>query len=120
MKFDPKLKKAMAEIMSVLEKYDINGSIVLHSPGFGEHFMKVDASYSCAKIEQTINGPAIRIKAKKEEIKRIEDTVNSIMIMNELMDYHQNVCDGVMSALAKKLDISSSGGNHSTNQDLYN
>ena len=82
--------------------------------------MKVDASYSCAKIEQTIQGPAIRIKAKKDEIKRIEDTVNSIVIMNELMDYHQNVCDGVMSALSKKLDIDNSDGNHSTNQDLYN
>lgn len=120
MKFDPKLKKAMAEILAILDKHDINGSVVLHSPGYGEHFMKVDASYSCAKIEQTIQGPAVRIKAKKEEVKRIEDTVNSIVIMNELMDYHQGVCDGVMKALAKKLDIKNSDGNHSNDQELYN
>jgi hypothetical protein len=120
MKFDPKLKKAMNEIMDVLNKYDINGSIVLHSPGFGEHFMKVDASYSCAKVEQTIKGPAIRIKAKSDEIKRMEDTVNSIVIMNDLMDYHQNICHGVMDALSKKLDIDNSESGHSTDQDLYN
>lgn len=120
MKFDPKLKKAMDEVLAVLNKYDINGSIVLHSPGFGEHFMKVDASYSCAKIITTSQGPAVKIQAKKEEITKIENTVNSIMIMSDLIKFHQNVCHGTMEALAKKLDIKHGDGNHSTDQDIYN
>lgn len=120
MNFDPKLKKAMTEIMSVLEKYDINGSIILHSPGFGEHNMKVDASYSCAKIIASPLGKAIHIQAKKEDIQRIEDTVNSIVIMSELIGLHQNVCASTMQALSKKLEINSSDGNHSTDQELYN
>lgn len=120
MKFDPKLKNAMDEILAVLNKYDINGSIVLHSPGFGEHFMKIDASYSCAKMITTMQGPAIHIKAGKVEMEKLENTVNSIVVMSDLLKFHQNVCVGVMKAVEEKLDIKNSPGNHSTDQDIYN
>lgn len=120
MNYSPKLKKAMAEIKEIMDKHDINGSIILHSPGFGEHFMKVDASYSCAKIENTAHGPAIRIKAKAHELNIIEDTVNSIIIINDLMDYHQGVCMGVMKELQKVLEIDNSDGTHTTDQQINN
>lgn len=120
MKFNPKLKKAMDEILAVLNKYDINGSIVLHSPGFGEHFMKIDASYSCAKMITTAQGPAIQIKAKKEDLDIIEDTVNSIIIMKDLLDFHQNVCIGLMKEIQKTLEIDNSPGNHTGKQELEN
>lgn len=120
MKFDPKLKKAMDEILAVLNKHDINGSIILHSPGFGEHFMKIDASYSCAKIIQTPQGKAVKIEAKAHEIERIENTVNSIMVMADLLKMHMNVCHGTMEALAKRLEIKPGDGTHTDDQQLYN
>jgi hypothetical protein len=120
MKFDPKLKNAMKDIKAILDKYDINGSIVLHSPGFGEHFMKVDASYSCAKIEPSPQGLQFKIKAKKEELQKIEDTVNTIIIIDDLISYHQDVCLQVMKSVKQTLEIDAQKGDHTNDQELFN
>lgn len=86
MQYDPKLKKAMAEIVQVLEKYDIAASIVLSSPNFCEHFMRVDPSYSCASLD----GPKLQFKGRKihypdEKVReeKINKTVNMFAILAE-------------------------------------
>ena len=44
MQYSPKLKRVLAEIKAILDKEDIAGSIVLHTPGFGEFLLKIDTS----------------------------------------------------------------------------
>lgn len=51
MQYSPKLKKAMQEIKDILNKHDIAGFVVLHTPGFSEFMNKVDPSYSILKLE---------------------------------------------------------------------
>lgn len=49
--FDPKLKMASDDIKKILEKYDIAGVAVLHSPTHTEFLMKVDTEHSLAYME---------------------------------------------------------------------
>lgn len=63
MQYSPKLKTAMERIKAILKEYDIAGAVILHSPGFSEYLIKIDASYSCAKFEADY----LRVKAKLQE-----------------------------------------------------
>jgi hypothetical protein len=67
MKYSPKLRTAMEEIKAVIKKHDIAGVVVLHTPGYGEHFIKIDPSYSCAKIVTNLKGES-GISVKSNEI----------------------------------------------------
>lgn len=87
MQYSPKLKVAMEEIKAVLEKHDIAGAVILHTPGYGEHLLKLGTSYSCCKIE----GGTCRIKATKEDYgssklrdQALTDTSNMLEIMSRL------------------------------------
>lgn len=68
----------MAEVKAVLDKYDVAGVAVLHAPGHSEYLLKVDPSYSCAKIQ----GQELRFKtkglnlSKSAKRKMISDTAN--------------------------------------------
>lgn len=70
MQYSPKLKNAISEIKTILEKYDIAGLVVLHTDGygdnqgFGEYLLKLDPSYSVAKFESP---DFVRFKAKLKE-----------------------------------------------------
>lgn len=50
MQYSPKLKKAMEEIKIILDKHDIAAAIVLHTPGNSEFYIKINPTYSCARI----------------------------------------------------------------------
>ena len=54
MQYSPKLKKAMAEIRTILDENDIGGSVILHTShkgrGNGEFHTKFDPSYSCFSL----------------------------------------------------------------------
>ena len=63
MQYSPKLKKAMQEIMAILDREDIAGCVVLHTPQFSEYHVKINPSYSCARFE----GDNLRVKAKLQE-----------------------------------------------------
>lgn len=63
MQYHPKLKMAMNEIMGILSRHDLAAIIVLNTPGHTEFLMKIDPSYSCAKVE----GDILRVKAKIQE-----------------------------------------------------
>ena len=64
MQYAPKLKKAMEEIKDILNKNDIAGFVVLHTPGFSEYLNHFETSYSCAKI---VDGH-VRLKINSKEI----------------------------------------------------
>lgn len=63
MQYHPKLKKAIAEIKTILDREDIAGCVILHAPQFSEFLLKIDPSYSCARFE----GDHLRVKAKLKE-----------------------------------------------------
>lgn len=60
MQFSPKLKNAMKDIENILKRYDIAGVVVLHTPGHSEHLLRINPTYSCAKID----GDRVTLKAK--------------------------------------------------------
>lgn len=64
MQYSPKLKKAIEEIKKVMNKYDIGGSIVIHTPGFSEYLHKVDPSYSALSFNYDDSGFKVRGHSK--------------------------------------------------------
>lgn len=60
-----RLKVARLEIEAVLQKHDLAGAVVLHTPGMTEWFYQLRPSYSCMWIDE-VAGIA-RIKAKLED-----------------------------------------------------
>lgn len=107
MDYSPKLKTAMSEIKGILSRYDLGAVIVIHEGHHSEFVVKIDPTYSCAKI---VNG-GVRLKAKLQEDfngdkvkmqKVLTDTSNMLMHLgiktgelsiqlleaSELMDKH--------------------------------
>jgi len=129
MQYDPKLKKAKAEIEAVLVKYDIAGAVVLHSPGFGEHFMKINPSYSCAFFDNSPGVTGIRVRARIQEDfqgvaskrhKAMEDTANMFDIFCDLVGKQALNCMDTMDMLRKHLDITTTRGRHTGNEEQNN
>jgi hypothetical protein len=96
MDYSPKLRMAMKEIKDILEKNDIAGLVVLHTPGHGEYTLKLNPSYSALKFEQALdkNGElvhGIRLKVDdisypdpKERKQALSDTLNMVEILCNL------------------------------------
>lgn len=90
MQYSPKLKTAMEEIKSILNKHDIAGFFVIHTPGFSEYLNHVSPSYSCAKME----GGEFRVKLKTAEVGRekakkiAEGTLNMVTHFAEQVGKH--------------------------------
>lgn len=87
MQYSPRLKKAAQEIKEILDKHDIAGVVVLHTPGNSEYLVKLDPTYSCVKTE---NG-GYRIKSnlqedhkgdKQEQIKVQKETANMLNLLS--------------------------------------
>lgn len=91
-KEEVKLKIAAEEIKEILRKHDIAGSVVLHSPAYGEHFIHLNTSYSCAYMTEDHE---IRMYIKKEDFQSIKEfqekkinTANMLRILMELNGHH--------------------------------
>ncbi|WP_445458404.1 hypothetical protein [Flavobacterium sp. HNIBRBA15423] len=89
---ETKLKVAAEEIKEVLRKYDLAASVALHSPGHGEHFTHLNATYSCAYI---YNDNEVRFyskkedyKSKDEQIKKLEKTSNMLKILTDITAFN--------------------------------
>ncbi len=67
---ETKLKVVAEEIKDILKKYDVAGSVVIHTPGFGEYFLHLNTSYSCAYY---YNDEFVHIRSKQEDYNSIED-----------------------------------------------
>lgn len=128
MQFSPKLKKAMAEIKEILDKHDIAGAVFLHTPGHGEHMLKVDPSYSCAFWNFTPGEEGIRVRTRLQEdyggdtAKRNQaqtDTVNMFSIFADMMGPHAIGMIDMLEMLGKHFDIDEEkgGATSQTTQD---
>ena len=47
-----RLKVARAEIEAIIQKHDLAGAVVLHTPGMSEWFYQVNPSYSCLHVDE--------------------------------------------------------------------
>lgn len=87
MQYNPKLKKAAEEIKQILQKYDIAGNVVLHTPGHSEYLLHITPTYSCAWLEND----SVRFRAKKEDYngnvivrnQKISDTANMLRLLSD-------------------------------------
>lgn len=87
MQYNPKLKKAAEEIKQLLQKYDIAGNVVLHTPGHSEYLLHITPTYSCAWLEND----SVRFRAKKEDYngnvivrnQKISDTANMLRLLSD-------------------------------------
>lgn len=85
--YSPRLKAAMEEIKTILNKYDIAGVVALHtpeiisgvkgSPGAGEYLLKLNPSYSSAEFVN--NGEGVVIKGKAEHYGGDKDKCDQVM-----------------------------------------
>lgn len=87
MDFSPKLKRVTALIKKILEKEDIAGFVVLHTPGYSEYLHHITPSYSCLKVAG--NG-GIRITSRladyngnvQKKRKKETDTSNMLALLS--------------------------------------
>lgn len=57
-----RLKTARLEIEAILQKHDLAGAVVLHTPGMAEWFYQVNPSYSCLTIDEAAGIARVRSK----------------------------------------------------------
>lgn len=129
MDFSPKLKKAAAEIKDILDKHDIAGIVVLHTPGHGEFLTKIDTSYSCAFIDHTPGKEGIRVRTRLQEDyggnskKRNDsqrDTMNMFHILSHLVGTQAMHMIETEKMLEKKLNPTHFGKGGSSHQSQNN
>jgi len=107
--YDPKLRKVMNQISDILTENDICAFISLQSDTHVEFLLKMDASWSVARVEPP-NGIRIRSKkedfeSKEEQHRQTEATVGMIMSFKDLSRLmHENMC-GVEEALRPHMQI---------------
>lgn len=116
----------MAEIKAILEKHDIAGGVVLHTPGFAEYLLHISPSYSCAKFTDT---GTVHFRAKAEDFpggvqernKVLADTSNMLRLLLEANIL--NVADPLMNlseGFDKIVDAEHGPGRHSGHNQQNN
>jgi hypothetical protein len=61
--YSPHLKEIMAELIAVLNKYDVAAHVMLQENGFSEYLLSVDPTWSLLRIENN----QIRLRSKLVE-----------------------------------------------------
>lgn len=127
MQYSPKLKKAMEEINAILDKNDIAGIIILHTPGYAELNAKINPSYSCASFETVPGkGTGIRIKGKRErdfggdKVKQHESLKNTSNMLYNLGTIGSQTIMGILEVsnhLDAKLGAEHTGGGFTSIQE---
>lgn len=127
----------MEEIKAVLNKHDIAGLIVLHTPGNGEFVLKLNPSYSALKMEQALDKDGnlvqgIRLKVDDKEYpdpqtrkKALSNTLNMVEILCNLSvaeaDKLISMSEAFQSAVKKAgIDIDHTPGNHTDSREIDN
>ncbi len=124
MYYNPKLKKAAAEIKQILEAHDIAGVLVLHSPGNSEYILHITPSYSCASLE----GDTIRFRAKASDYngntkirdQKIADTANMMALLSETTAHNAMQLITVSEQFDKIVDAEHRSGGHTSHTTQNN
>lgn len=127
----------MAEIKAIMDKHDIAGLVVLHTPGFGEHMLKMDPSYSSIKAETIIGASGeiqtgLRLKVnqethpnRKDAERAISDSVNMVDTLCSLTAGRAQELFSLMDFIADALsqhgiDIDRDPGTHIDGRSIDN
>jgi hypothetical protein len=122
MQYSPKLKKAMEEIKDILNKNDIAGFIVLHTPGYSEYLNHVQTSYSCA----TVLPEGVRLRLKQSEVGKekamqlANDTYNMVTHLTNAIAANAEMYLDCHEQLKKKWDGKSFDGGHTSHSQQNN
>jgi len=104
-----KLKSIAEEIKDVFRKHDIAGAVVLHLPGYAEHFIHVNPSYSCCYMyndhEVRFYSKAVDFKSPDEQMQKNADTANMLRLLTDCtafnfgtLQYLSETCDDITGA----------------------
>lgn len=118
MSMDPnqrRLKLARAEIEATCRKYDVASHVILHRPGWSEHFANYSPSYSKLKLE---GASFLRIRSKLEDYggdveaqrRDMEDTTNLVVHFEECLRTNAAAMAHVLSLLRTKFEIVGTAG----------
>lgn len=126
MQYSPKLKKAMQQIKDILSKHDIAGIVILYEPQHSEHLIKVDPTWSCAKLDP-VKG-ILRMKAKKEDYsgkvelrnKAINDTTNMIVHFTDQLAMRFSDMSGVQQMIEQAVGIIEKGESSESSHQSQN
>lgn len=117
----------MEQIKRILEANDIAGSIILHENGYGEHYIKVDPSYSGAKFKHLPGGgTTLQIRIKTEEVGKkrakelAEGTTNMFGILTPLLEEHLKIAMYGDMICNEHYNPESSGSGHSSHEEQNN
>lgn len=106
---DPKLKEAMAEIFSILNKFDIAGAFTIVSPTHAEFRMKIDPSWSCAYFEASdcvrFRAKKLDFKSKAEHMRVLDASVHMINMISRCSFHHAQNASAMFLQLKEVLPI---------------
>lgn len=102
------IEEAISQIEKIMQKYDVSGVTVLHTPETTKSAVRIDPSWSCAKQVED----RVKIRAKLEDFggdevarkKKLDDTVNMFKTLRDefvliVYPYHE-----VLEKLVAKLE----------------
>lgn len=102
----------MAEIVAVLNKYDVAGIALLQSKTHGEWLNHVLASWACTSIEMDDKGETLRLKAnlsdypsKEAHHEAVRLTVSMLFGLHDGAKRIQENMNAVMEMLGGHMDI---------------
>lgn len=103
-KYDPKLKEAMAKISGILDEYDIGASIALCSKSHSEflyHFPK----WSLAQFNEKKDGVRIKAKSSNNDQSALEVTTHLICQIRDIAIQTYGAYEGIIKELEKHIEI---------------
>lgn len=111
------------DIKKLIEDADVGATVVLHTPGYAEYFIKIDPSYSCAKVD----GDQIRIVAKaadfknqEDQARKIADTANMFSLLATGSFQYASTCKQSLDMIKKHVQVIETGLGHTSQTELDN
>lgn len=112
----------MEEIKTILDKYDIAGMVVIHTPGFSENLLQIDPSYSCARILP--GGIGLHFKntdrpaAQRKTL--AQDTANMFSLLADGAGHAFLAAKSGLEAMETRFDIKQGPTSHSSHEEQNN
>lgn len=118
---NPKLKKAVAEITMIIEKYDVAACVTLCSGEQSEYLNFIAApkgpTWSCLLWEP--EGIRLRAKGKKDLAERfkINSTVKAIHSFRDILAVQWGLYNDLAALTEKHFEIGHDGSSHLSHED---
>jgi hypothetical protein len=99
---DARLKEAMSEIIEVLDRYGIGGTILLSSSTHAEYVAHLPA---WSLIQRESGGYRIKVSAKKDSIQLVEASAHLVYSQRDMTGLMFQIYSGVCEQLSNVLDL---------------